>query len=425
MSSRNNPRNNLIAGLFLLGGVLLAVVASFVLTDFAGALTRTNTYVVRFDILQGATGLDRDAEVRLGGQPVGTVADIDFDDEAGYAVKVTIKIRRDIPLYADARIHLEVPLLGSASVINIVSLGTEQAGPATGPIEGRLAPPALLAQAGYGDEQRTQLQSILDRLDKGTEKMMKFVDDADPDLTKNVSQIVADVRDVVRDARERWPEWSASITTTIERSNEFSAKLRDLADRAGPVLDKGEGLLDSARSAIDDNRPRIDRIVENVESVTAKVNDEWIPRGTHLLDRATTGVDRFTEIGDEAYTLVRANRPTIDGILADSRLAADQLKLATVEIRSQPWRMLHRPSTKELETQLLYDSARSYAAAVSDLRAASQALDALLVSAQARPTLSASEAEQIAGWRDQLVRAFARYAEAEQRLLDQMMQRAP
>ncbi|MCL4741543.1 MAG: MCE family protein [Phycisphaerales bacterium] len=423
MSSRSNPRNNLVAGLFLLGGVALAVFASFVLSDIS--IARTETYEVHFDIHEGATGLDPDAEVRLGGQPVGKVTSIDFDADAGYAVAVTVKIRKDIPLYADARVHLEVPLLGSASVINIVSLGTPQAGPADGPIDGRLAPPALLAQAGYGDEQRTQLQSILERLDKGTEKMMKFVDDADPDLTRNVSDIVADVREVVRDARERWPEWSASITTTIERSNEFSAKLRDLADRSGSVLDKGEGLLDSARSAIDDNRPKIDRIVDNVESVTARVNDEWVPRGNHLLDRAAQGVERFVEIGDEAYTLVRANRPTIDGILADSRLAADQLKLATVEIRSQPWRLLHRPNTKELETQLLYDSARSYAAAVSDLRAASQALDSLLASAQGRPTLSAAEAEQVAAWRDQLVRAFARYAEAEQRLLDQMMQRAP
>ncbi|GIK20293.1 MAG: MCE family protein [Leptolyngbya sp. PLA2] len=423
MSSRSNPRNNLIAGLFLLGGVALAVFASFVLSDVN--ITRTETYVLHFDLHEGATGLDRDAEVRLGGQPVGKVTKIDFDKEAGYAVEVVIKIRKDIPLFADAVVRLEVPLLGSASVVNIVSLGTPGAGPAEGPIDGRIAPPALLAQAGYGDEQRAQLQSILERLDRGTEKMMKFVEDADPDLTKNVSRIVADVRDMIRDARERWPEWSASITTTIERSNEFSTKLRDLADRAGPILDKGEAFLDSAKGAIDENRPRIDRIVENVESVTAKVNDEWIPRGTHLLDRTAAGVNCFVEIGEEAHAFVRANRPTIDGILADSRLAADQIKLATVEIRSQPWRLLHRPSTKELETQLLYDSARSYAAAVSDLRAASQALDALLASTQARPTVSAAEAEQIAGWRDQLVRAFARYAEAEQRLFEQMMQRAP
>jgi len=423
MSSRSNPRNNLLAGLFLLGGVALAVVASFILSDVS--ITRTETYLLHFDLHEGTTGLDPDAEVRLGGQPVGKVTRIDFDPDADYAVAVTVKVRKDIPLYADARVHLEVPLLGSASVINIVSLGTPQAGPADGPIDGRIAPPALLAQAGYGDEQRSQLQSILERLDKGTEKMMKFVDDADPDLTRNVSDIVADVREVVRDARERWPQWSDSITSTIERTNEFSTKLRDLTDRSGSVLDKGEGLLDAARSAIDDNRPKIDRIVDNVESLTARVNDEWVPRGNHLLDRTAEGVERFVEIGDQAGAFLRANRPTLDGILADSRLAADQMKLATVEIRSQPWRLLHRPSTKELETQLLYDSARSYAAAVSDLRAASQALDALLVSAQARPTLSAAEAEQIAGWRDQLVRAFARYAEAEQRLLDQMMQRAP
>ena len=48
------------------------------------------------------------------------------------------------------------------------------------------------------------------------------------------------------------------------------------------------------------------------------------------------------------------------------------------EIRAQPWRLLKQPDKDDLMREPIYAAARSYADAVSDLRAASEALEAAL-----------------------------------------------
>jgi hypothetical protein len=70
-------------------------------------------------------------------------------------------------------------------------------------------------------------------------------------------------------------------------------------------------------------------------------------------------------------------RPVLERMVANLQLSADQLKLATIEIRRSPWRLLYKPDEKELETDNLYDAARSFALAAGTLDAATQSLQAV------------------------------------------------
>ncbi|MCA9310857.1 MAG: hypothetical protein KDA21_06605, partial [Phycisphaerales bacterium] len=106
-------------------------------------------------------------------------------------------------------------------------------------------------------------------------------------------------------------------------------------------------------------------------------NDEGRAKVLAMLDegRAT--------ITDARATLTRVDgllveqTPNVRASMASARIAADQLREAMVEIRRTPWRLLFRPDTQELEHELLYESARRYAGAVSDLRAVADALQAV------------------------------------------------
>jgi hypothetical protein len=89
---------------------------------------------------------------------------------------------------------------------------------------------------------------------------------------------------------------------------------------------------------------------------------------------------------------------------------SDQLKLTSIEVRSQPWRLLHQPTTKELSAQVLYDATRAFAEAASNLRAASESLQA------ARP------GSDTAHLSDELRTAVERYRTAEQALLDKLIE---
>lgn len=84
-------------------------------------------------------------------------------------------------------------------------------------------------------------------------------------------------------------------------------------------------------------------------------------------------------------TLLASSQPLIARTLASLETTAAQLKLASIEIRRCPWRLLYRPTNRELETENLYDSARSFALAADSLDSAAQSLAALRQSPAADP----------------------------------------
>ena len=64
--------------------------------------------------------------------------------------------------------------------------------------------------------------------------------------------------------------------------------------------------------------------------------------------------------------------------LGNASLASQQLKLAMIEIRRSPWKILYKPTDNELEHELLYEATRSFAVAAADMKAASISVNRIL-----------------------------------------------
>jgi hypothetical protein len=159
-----------------------------------------------------------------------------------------------------------------------------------------------------------------------------------------------------------------------------------------------------------------------VDRFTTDANQVWGPGIESAVTRAEDAFGQFSDLGQDMNVSWDSFRPNIDQALARFRLGADQFKLFTVEVRSQPWRLLHRPDTKELESQLLYDASRSYAQAVSDLRATSASLESVLIgwgTGQSAANIPRNET-QIQDLMTELQRSRERQAQAERRLLELM-----
>jgi ABC-type transporter Mla subunit MlaD len=122
MPTRRGPKNNVLAGLFLISGLALALAIFFILSDAWERLTiPTNRYHVRFTLADGADGLIKGAPVKVGGERVGQVVGWKFittPDGRPEGVDVEVQVRAEITLYEDARAMLMLPLLGSNSSIN-------------------------------------------------------------------------------------------------------------------------------------------------------------------------------------------------------------------------------------------------------------------------------------------------------------------
>lgn len=417
-------KNNVIAGLFVVAAMVLAVAMSVVVSGAQKRLGARKSYTVRFSLADGASGIKIDSPVTVGGQEVGRVIGVRFSggsDGAVGAVDVRIAIQSDLVLHKDAWAFLEKPLLGSMSTINFSNLGQE--GPALEPdsmLTGVLAPPGFLAQAGYGPEQIKQVKTMISeasdavsRINRISEKLEKEID---PNL-KGVRQAVDDMAAISSEWRARSPEW-------IKRVDSVLAKADDAADQFKPIAKQAETLVNSADQAVKDfrqileeNRAGLARAVANAEAGMDHFKNETLTYMDDTFKTSKQAAESMRDSTERFQAMVKEEVPNIQRMLANFRLASDQIKLVGIEVRRNPWRLLYSPKVKELDSELFYDAARTYAEAVSDLRSASEALQAVSTG----PTPATRET--IDHIKARLEEAFKRYQESEKALLKKMSEK--
>lgn len=422
---RVSSRNNIIAGAFLLVALALAVTISIILSNAEQRIRSTKDYTIRFSLSSGTHGLKSGSQVLLGGQPVGWVRSININpDEGGLPgwIDVGVAVRADLRLYESAIATLERPLLGSASALNFVSPGTAErvsnptgAGPELEEgetITGSLAAPAFLASAGYGPEQAEQLRSFTKNAAESAEKLNKVIDQFNVDLPA----VLTDVRESTKALREKMPEWRDQIDQTLANAQKASERFQPLVDEANAGIKDARQVITTAQATIDESRPKIGASLDAIQSASEKLDRQTVGEINGLITDARDGVRRFSAGVYDLASWFSQENPSISRIVANLRLASDQLKLASVEVRQSPWKLLYQPKTKELENEALYDAARTYAQAVSDLRAAGEAIDSALKSPAAAPL----EPETIKALRGKLDAAFVSYEAAERLLLAKM-----
>jgi ABC-type transporter Mla subunit MlaD len=419
-----NTRNNVIAGVFVLMGLVLAVWASFMLSDRSG-FPSTRDFSVRFTLAQGAMGLKRGSPVLLAGQPIGRVLGVEFDTPAGDgvpgAVDVLVEVRSDLTLYENAVINLEKPLLGSLSSINITAVGSPEVpspqgrGPqieADETVPGRLAPPGFLADAGLGPEQSEQIRSAIASIDAGIRRISDLIERSGPQVEAGIG----DARQVLADLRQSVGEWRTKIDATLGNVESASGRLEPIMTGIESGVEEARVVIASVRSLIDDNRARLDRTIASLESAAGKIDSQTIESVNAALRDGRDALGTFSEAVATVSRVVGEEAPSLRRTLANLRVMSDQLKLTAVEVRSQPWRLLHQPTAKEFEAQVLYDATRSYAEAVSDLRAASESVE----SASASRPEGDADLRAVLGT---LSAALERYRQAEQYLFDKLAEK--
>lgn len=421
MSASLSRRNNVLAGTFLIGTLLVTVVLAFLLSGVAERLGSFERYTIWFPLSIGAPGIKPGSPVNLGGQAVGRVEAVrrDLTGADGPRILLDVVVASDLELRPDAKAFLEQPLLGTLSAINIRYLGSPEAGPPLGAgslIEGGIAPPAFLESAGFGPEQQTQVQNIIDRVEQITDEFYASLERTDAQIQpvlESAERIAAEVEALVNRVSGEMDGWTADVDATLANIRAGSERIDPVFDQIETALADADAAIASVQAAIDENRPNIDAIIANAEQTTRTINEQTMPLVHSTIEDYRAPAGDFADSMGDVRMLIAEEVPNLRRTIANLRLASDQLKLTLAEVRAAPWRLLERPTTRELEAQLFYDATRTYAEAVSDLRAASEALSAARATGSARP-------EVLQGLLDHLEESFRRYQQAETRMLEQI-----
>jgi phospholipid/cholesterol/gamma-HCH transport system substrate-binding protein len=449
MSSSIVNRKNILAGVFVVASLVLAVAIAVVLGDVLGGLGSKHEYTVRFPTSVGVTGLQPGSEVTFAGMPVGQVVSITPHQPDGPAVParsidVVIAVDSRFTLHEDAFADLAPPILGGVSRINFASAGAGAITPGDRlaelaqsnnnavlepgeAVRGRFAP-SILAQLGFTVEDAERLRNTIADVETiaGTARQtVARVDRMAETLEPRFDTAVNDAQTAVANARaltERFTadgDWAARVTSILANADQTIA--------AGPaVAEDARSAIASARELMDTHTETIGRILANAETTTRRVNDRTMDQAEAMIREGTLALASFRAVGDQSGAMLTALRPDIAASAANARSITQQGRLFLDEVRAQPWRLLKQPDKADLMREPIYAAARSYADAVSDLRAASEALEAALQSAGADArNIRAETPEQVARIAATVQSAYDRYADAERALLETLRNTGP
>lgn len=347
------------AGAFLVTGVVLALVVVFILNK-SNPFASKNRYSIRFDMAEGVAGLEVGSEVRVSGLKVGRVESIQQKFEVGpgeepYTV-VKISVHSDIKVRKasgkdkrdDAKVMRAQTLLGNYSWLNFTSLGSgDEYGPeeaidarSSGGMLGTIVGPENAERA---DKMFTSLVTFTDVLDD-------FATDTYPTELK---PMLRSANATVSSLEKEWGTWKGKIGNTLASAESGSKKF-------DATMDDAKVASAALRATMDD------------------VRGKYLAQIDKLLQRAQEGTDDFAKAMERVDSELLQRIPELRAMMSDLRESAAQAKLATMEVRRSPWKLFYTPSGDELARENLYEAARAFALASSDMRVAGETLESAL-----------------------------------------------
>lgn len=347
-------RNELAAGLFIIASAF-AIGAIVVAIKGATRITEpSESRQVSFRLTDDLSGLRRGDDVRLGGFKVGLVKNIDVvtadpsDGEPRIIVEFTLPSR--YKLHANSAVSVQSGITGSPS-LNIERLGSGE---------------ELKEVAGQPGAFSTLTSAL-----RG--------------VTPELVGIVHDVHTVTV------PRADTAIDAATHLVRHVDEQIDPVVDRYGGLTKKAGSAIDEVGSLFGDTKPDIRGTLANLHVATGTLREK-LPG---ILDRVQNSLDNINATVDSARTVlvdlrataananaisasVRSllvdNRGKFDSMIAGFKATSDNLKEATIEIRSSPWRLLYKPGPDEMANLNLYDSARAFADGAGAMSDAASAL---------------------------------------------------
>jgi len=373
----SQDKNNLKAGIFVAIGMILAIIVIFVLADIDQYFEQRQSVSVYFQLNDGLHGLKEGASVTLGDQLIGTVMAIQDRVETdrlgamrvvGKDVKAQIPKRYD--LYQNATIELKAPLIGSGTSLNIRSVGVGERYDGKRSIAGSIAGSAqvqeLVREAGIQEKQREEIRSII----ASFESMASTFREDVPVITQSVKDVLTDVHLTVVSLKQT----VGDVGQIIGNAEQRHATWLDRIDRMTQSADQSLAVV---HDLITDKEGQIRSTLDHVYGITEVTREKTVSQVTEVMDSTIEALASLKIILTELQSLAVGQRPVLEHTIANARLASDQLKLTAIEVRRSPWRLMYEPDEKELNTDNLYDAARSFALAAGVLDSTAQTLQAL------------------------------------------------
>ncbi len=458
---------------FRLGLTMIAIMVLFVgvLFFIAGQRVGGQRFTVRFAHDDSALPiLKPGGEVRCGGKQVGRIRRAELREappaqlrpgqpasrpRAGKPIPqlylyIEAEVDQAVGLRKDCRVVAEGPALGGSGWLVIESRGTSaDVVTETDVLRGE-PPGGFAALTKKLNELAASMQGELDAARAGSlmATIKAELDAANAtSLLGKIHRSVDDLNFITAtmnlqfDTREQ-AALLAKLHQSLNHVNEITGQLREqisparqdaIIAKVHTALDSLNAGLGSAVGMLDESRQPLRDTIAHVRSTSEKLDAriaEQLARqldpdnAASLLAKIHLGIDRMNasladinQMTDATRQVIVLNREKVDELLGNFKETSDHLKAASKDIRRNPWRLLYRPTLEETKQLDIFDAARAFAEAATQLDDAVAELRALADMQQGQ--LRADD-PQLLRIRSQLQQTFEKFSKAEAALWRQL-----
>ncbi len=431
-----SKKNEVAAGIVVVLSLVMGL--GIVLWMGAADLFRKTGQEVYFFVPQsfGSTGLQEGALVTSGDERIGRVADIRLEPETRRCLYVVQLESENIRIRSDASAVVVAPAIGVPKLV-VRDFGSgEKLANADHPV---------LIHGGL-DRVMIDLAQISKEINDIARRIKSELDpNYDPGILAKVHTVVESLQGTSQDVaaiagslrNETDPNRPDSLMSgahaVVADATHISGALRRETDANQPgtmvakvhkTLDDVNHMTADANEIVSDAKPVVKKITQStlrtVEKVEKYVNED-VKEILATVRETNTKILRiaanFERVSQEANQIVVLNRENIDGIIDDMAQVAGNLKATSKEVRRNPWRLIHKPSDKEIRTQDIYDAARAFSQGASEFERATSKLKTIL---KQHPDGVDPDDPDIEKIRKQVEESFRRYMKLEQQLWNEL-----
>jgi len=365
---RNKRQNNLRAGVFVSLTLALGLVVFTILTDAWSRLTTTvNQYKVTFPVSEGIGSLASGSKVRLGGVLIGNVNSVVprvETDAPTSNIDVSFEIEKRYTVYSNASIQARAGLLGSTGWLEISNVGSGDVATSETDLQGSTE--TMMSQL-LGRDAEASISKSLDALRKISEALSNDGGAMTMLLGEEESQALRDailsaksgllsMDSILNSMDNAWPEWESSISTILSDSKTIPSKL--------------DATLQSVQEMVQDVRTNI---LPNVE------------KAMQSLKNSLQSLESMSKTYEQKSPSWAAK---ITNIIQNFNQISERAEKAIDEISASPWRLLYRPTDREIAYEQLNAASWQLLTALSDLKESAGMLEEISNSTDA-PTEAA------------------------------------
>jgi phospholipid/cholesterol/gamma-HCH transport system substrate-binding protein len=276
-------KNEIRAGIFILGSFSILVVLLFAVSDLQGVFKKSKEIKVLFS---ASEGLEKNASVRYSGIRIGRVSDMRVVPKLGGKVELTLSVYEETVIKDDVKVSIKTTGLVGKKYVSL-----EGGSPDAKPLK---AGAVLNGQESLTMEDLTKM---------GLEVAGKL-----KHIAGNLDRLLGD------------PALSKSIKGTVLNIQEVTENMK------GAVLNAQE-------------------VSENLKVMTSSKEEvaQSLKNLPELLKKLDASIANLKEITDKTDKLVDENSENIDETMENVRKITTNLKELTNDVKNHPWKLIRKP----------------------------------------------------------------------------------